>query len=211
MGNLYTRGSLPFFSGNFSLIGVLWCTGQLWQHSACCWFHPPAPCSLSRGISILPSLHLMYGSSREERRPLVWTQSKCVGVIRTEAAHWNCASAAFLLLHVFGPHQMPPWTKITLKWVSSLLHPSGPLPWWLQCTASTPNSTPSSSTCTGSWTTTRVNVLISVILLMVCSLRSPWGLSYGHDCVQKYSDLACLHYSVSPQQKTCQLNKSDGH
>lgn len=102
---------------------------------------------------------------------------------------------------VFGPHQMPPWIKETPKWVSSSLPPSGPLPSWLRCTASTPNSTPSSNTCTPSWMTTRVNVLISVILLMVCSPRSPRGLSDEHDC-------ACRNTRILPAYTTaCHRNK----
>lgn len=77
----------------FSFIGVLWRTRRFWQLSACCWFPPRGPCSLSRAISILRSLHHTHGGFTEKRSPLVWTWSKHVGVTQTDAAHWNCRCA----------------------------------------------------------------------------------------------------------------------
>lgn len=99
------------------------------------------------------------------------------------------------------------------KWACSSLPLSEPSLWWLRCTASTTGSTPNNNTCTPSWTTTQVNLLIYVRLLMVSSTHR-----LCRDCQMgttvRVKILRCnlpTPERVTTKQKPCQLNKSDEH
>lgn len=108
--------------------------------------------------------------------------------------------------------QMLCQTKTTTKWACSSPPPSEPSPWWLQCTASTTSSTPSSSTCTRSLTMTQVSQLIHHSCLGTSHCLQ--GLTEGRDWACQNTHVLLFgttkwHHNKKPVN--CGEKKTDKH